>query len=420
MKSKIGISVIGGHIVECFDVTLYGFLAVQLAPIFFPSVIKYTQNMATFGAFAAGFLARPLGALFFGYIGDKIGRKKPLLLSMILVAIPTLIIGFLPSYETLGLAAPIILISCRLAQGFFYGGELAGANLYVMENLDRKSLGRHTGALISWGVLGAVLASGLAAIVNLEGMPEWSWRLLFIAGGLSAVFVYLLRRNVLETMDFQKNQTESLNQKKEFPWVSLLRTHKKSLFLGFLVFGLTVMPLYLTTVFGNSIFMNELGYSKSQSMLLNMATMIFCAFVIIFSGRLADKIGFYKLIIYGMFSTALVAVPAFYLLTMDTVSLWQVLLFVISLNGAGSVINGCISAYIGELFPVHCRYSGLAFCLTVGGALLGGTTPSMAQFLQQHFQSLLAPGFLLMGLSFLTLGALILMHRQKEYLSEDC
>lgn len=413
MKTKIGISIIGGHIVECFDVTLYGFLAVQLGPIFFPNAGKYIQNMATFGAFAAGFLARPLGALFFGYIGDRIGRKKPLLLSMILVSIPTLIIGCLPSYESIGVLASVSLVICRLAQGFFYGGELTGANLYVMENLERKSLGKHTGSLISWGVLGAVLASGFAALVNLDGMPEWSWRVLFLMGGFSAILVYLFRRQFLETLNFS-NIPSLNNKKKEFLWVTLLKHHKKVLFLGFLVFGLTVMPLYLTTVFGNSIFINTLGYTKSQSMLLNMATMILCAGVILISGRLSDKFGFFELIVFGMVSTAIVAVPSFYLLTLESVTLTSVLLFVGILNVTGSIINGCVSAYIGDLFPVYCRYSGLAFCLTVGGAVLGGTTPTMAQFLQQKFHSLLAPGFLLMGLSLVTVITFVILHFQKS------
>jgi MHS family proline/betaine transporter-like MFS transporter len=412
MKNKLSLAIISGHIVECFDVTLYGFLAVQLAPIFFPSSIEHVQNMATFGAFAAGFLARPLGALFFGYIGDRVGRKKPLLLSMVLVSIPTLIIGLLPSYDTLGALAAVILIGCRLAQGFFYGGELTGASLYVMENLEKNSLGKHIGRLISWGVLGAVLASGLSAIVNLEGMPEWSWRVLFLIGGGSAFMVYRLRKTFLETVDFCESES-SKNKKQEFPWMTLLKSHKSSLFLGFLVFGLTVMPLYLTTVFGNSIFINVLGYTKSQSMLLNMMTMVLCAIVIIISGYISDKVGFYKLIVFGMTSTALVAIPSFYLLTKPLVTLWDILLFVGSLNVAGSIINGCVSIYIGRFFPVYCRYSGLAFCLTVGGALLGGTTPSMAQFLQDKFQSLLAPGFLLMGLSLVTLFVLIYMDRQK-------
>lgn len=145
-------------------------------------------------------------------MGDKVGRKKPLLLSMVLVAIPTLIIGLLPSYDSIGIFAPIMLVLCRLAQGFFYGGELTGASLYVIENLDKKIIGRYNGRIVSWGVIGAVIASGFAAIINLECMPSWSWRLLFLMGGIAAIVVFFLRRRFLETIDFKK-----FNFKKENP-----------------------------------------------------------------------------------------------------------------------------------------------------------------------------------------------------------
>lgn len=413
MKSKLSIAVIGGHIVECFDVTLYGFLAVQLAPLFFPSTEQHLQTMATFGAFSAGFLARPLGAFFFGYVGDKVGRKKPLLLSMVLVAIPTLIIGLLPSYDAIGVFAPVMLILCRLAQGFFYGGELAGASLYVIENLDKNTIGRYNGRIVSWGVIGAVIASGLAAIINLECMPSWSWRILFLLGGIAAVVIFFLRRRFLETIDFKKVQLQK-KHKAEFPWRTLLRNHKRVLFLGVLVFGLTVMPLYLTTVYGNSVFLNVLGYTKSQAMLLNMSAMILTAISINLFGYLSDKVGFYRILAVGMISTALVSLPAFNLLNSTTVSLADIIIFIVSMNIAGSVINGCISAYIGSFFPVQCRYSGLAFCMTFGAAILGGTTPNMAQFLKEYFDSILAPGFLLMVLSILTLIALIHVSRRNK------
>lgn len=415
MKNKLSIAVVGGHIVECFDVTLYGFLAVQLAPIFFPSSAQHVQTMAAFGAFAAGFLARPLGAFFFGYVGDKVGRKKPLLLSMVLVAIPTLIIGFLPSYQSIGILAPVMLVLCRLAQGFFYGGELTGASLYVIENLEKGKVGRYTGRIVSWGVIGAVIASGLAAIVNLEGMPSWGWRILFFVGGLSAIVIYFVRRHFLETIDFKKVQSQK-RKKAEFPWVTLLRNHKRVLFLGVLVFGLTVMPLYLTTVYGNSIFLNTLGYTKSQAMLLNMGSMVLTAICINVFGYLSDQVTFYRICVAGMLMTAVVSVPAFALLNKAGVSLTDIIIFITMMNVAGSVINGCISAYIGSFFPVQCRYSGLAFCVTVGGAVLGGTTPNIAQFLKEHFDSILAPGFLLMALSILTLVTLIhVASRNKTY-----
>ena len=165
-KRNLGWSLIGGHVLECFDNTLYGFFAVMLAPIFFPSESKSAALLASYGAFAAGFLARPLGAMVFGIIGDKFGRRTPLLWTMVFVGIPTAIIGFIPSYNTVGLLAPILLLSCRLFQGFFMGGEFAGVNLYISENFSKKVVGHQTGFLISSGVYGAALATVLGAIVT--------------------------------------------------------------------------------------------------------------------------------------------------------------------------------------------------------------------------------------------------------------
>lgn len=180
------------------------------------------------------------------------------------------------------------------------------------------------------------------------------------------------------------------------------------------MFGLTIMPLYLTTVYGNSVFLNVLGYTKSQAMLLNMSAMILTAVFINFFGYLSDKIGFFRILVIGMISTAMVSIPAFELLNSSTVSLIDIIIFIVSMNVAGSVINGCISAYIGSFFPVQCRYSGLAFCMTFGAAILGGTTPNMAQFLKGYFDSILAPGFLLMGLSIITLLALIHVSKRNK------
>ncbi|PCH57242.1 MAG: hypothetical protein COC15_01445 [Legionellales bacterium] len=124
--NKRNLTLFGGHIVGCFDNTLYGFFAVMLAPIYFPAGSEYINLLSSYGVFAAGFLARPFGALFFGLLGDKQGRKKPLILSMAFVGIPTTIIGLLPGYEVLGIISPVILILCRLLQGFFIGAEFTG------------------------------------------------------------------------------------------------------------------------------------------------------------------------------------------------------------------------------------------------------------------------------------------------------
>lgn len=400
--------VVAGHAIECFDITLYGFFAVQLAPIFFPTSDSFSQLMNSFGAFAAGFFARPLGALFFGYWGDKIGRRTPLMLSMVLVAIPTLIIGCLPSYQTIGALCPLILFGCRLAQGFFYGGELAGSSLTVMENSNGQQVATKVSFLVSGGVMGAILATIFGIIVNMDGMPEWSWRIPFWFGGTSALLIYVARRSLPETIAFE----ESKKIPYEFPWRILLKTYKKVLIFGFVLCGLTLMPLYLTTIFGNAIF-KSLGYSSMQSMVLNMVVMVFVSLLVLSAGRWADRFGFYRFLMFSLLSTAIVAVPSFSLINGTAIPSTKVFVFLFLINFFGTLINGCATAYVGSLLPVRCRYTGLSMCLTGGAALFGGTVPYIAQYLQKRFDSQLAPGFYLMIMALI--GALLLTYVHRTH-----
>ena len=169
-----------GHIIECFDNTLYGFFSILLAPIFFPSSDPFTQTLSTFGAFAAGYVTKPLGAILFGLMGDSTSRNLPLMLSIGLVGVPTLIIGLLPGYEDIGIIAPIILIICRMMQGFFFGGEFAGINVYIFETFPKNELGKNTGILIASGVIGEILATLAGLVAVLQILPSWSWRLPFM------------------------------------------------------------------------------------------------------------------------------------------------------------------------------------------------------------------------------------------------
>jgi MFS transporter, MHS family, proline/betaine transporter len=388
-----------GHVFETFDNTLYGFFAVLLAPIFFPATSYAASLMASYGAFAAGFLARPLGAIVFGLYGDRVGRRKALLWSMGLVGIPTFTIGIIPSYESIGITAAFVLIACRLTQGFFLGGEYTGVNLYLSENNFHKNLGAQTGILISSGVFGAACTTMFGAIVTLESMPSWAWRIPFLFGGIAAVFICFYRLSLSETNSFQKEK-ESNNLLK-FPISYLFKEHKLDLLIACLIAGLTIIPLYYSTIFGNRLF-QELGYTHSQSMLLNMTTMIFVGIIVLFSGKLADKIGFGRHMLLGTSLTAFFAFPAFYLILSPSISTLHIYGFIGILDSVGVIIIGCTMPYIASFFPTKCRYSGVALSVTTGQAIFGGTAPLMASLLTDIFQSRLAPAF---WLTFIALAA---------------
>ncbi len=403
-KQRLNFSLVGGHVVECFDNTLYGFFAVMLAPLFFPSVSEHAALLASFGAFAAGFMARPLGALYFGFIGDRMGRRQPLLMTMVLVGIPTLVIGFIPSYESIGVAAPIILVSCRLLQGFFWGGEFAGVNLYISESHHVSTRGRKTGLLLASGAMGAVLATLIGAVFSMKIMPDWAWRVPFVLGGLTAIAIYLLRRNLKETHEYA-----SLSQQKKTdanPYRMILANHKGGFIVGMLIAGLTIMPLYSTTILGNQLF-KSLGYTTSQSLMLNMSATMFAACMVVVFGRMADVIGFKRQMLVGTIGNALVALPGYWLVSGGDLSLLHIYGFMFLLVGTSCIINGCAMPFISTFFPTACRYTGVAMSVTVGQALLGGTMPLIGSWLTVTFAATAAPAIWLIIISLLTTASIL-------------
>lgn len=405
-KDKLNWAIMSGHFVECFDATIYGFYAVMFSSIFFPQDGTINPLALSFLAFSAGFLARPLGAIVLGMLGDRFGRTRPLIAAMALVGVPTLIIGFLPSYEKIGLWATFTLFACRLAQGFFYGGEGAGVNVYLYENnRTGKRLGAKTGVLVGFGGLGAVFAGALVSFFTRETipfstftMPEWAWRIPLILGGLAAFAVYIWRRSLKETIDFAEAQ-----EKKEIlknPLRGVLR-YKSFFLFAILLIGFETMPLYLITVFGNQLF-REIGYSTSQSVALNMCTLIFDSFMIMLFGRLADRTGFQNQIIWGCVWTSVVALPAFALITYYP-STASILVFILTISTGNSFVMASIMPYLNSFFPANCRYSGVALSNTLGAALIAGNSPLIANYLIQVTGTKLAPAFLLIVMASLVL-----------------
>lgn len=400
---------VAGHAVVCFDDTLYGFFAVALAPVFFPPSSSSIINLASYGAFAAGFFARPIGAILFGHIGDKKGRRQPLLWSMAFIGFPTFCIGIIPPYESLGILAPILLVCCRLVQGLCFGGEYTGLGLYMAESFPGETLGRKAGLLIGAGVFGAILAAAIGAFVSMRTMPAWSWRLPFLCGGVLAFCIYLFRERLTETATF--TQAKSTNDLLEIPGKVLFRHHKMALLTASLLIAITIMPLYFTTILGNQIF-KEIGFSTSQSMLFNVGALTCNGIFTVLSGYMADKFGFYRQMLLGTLSTAIIAFPAFYLISLPEVSLLNICLFIGLLIIAGCISSGSTLIYITTFFPTNCRYSGVALGVALGWALFGGTTPLIGSFLITLTGTRIAPAFWLVAVSLAASWQVFVMQRR--------
>lgn len=398
-NSKQTISIVAGHLFEHYDITLYGFFAILLAPVFFPPSSIYTAQIASFGAFAAGFLMRPLGALIFGYIGDHFGRKRALLLSISLAVLPTLFIGLLPTYDAIGLAAPILLVMFRLVQGISVGGEYSGALIYVFEHAQQKQPGFKAGILIGCGFAGAVLGTAIGTLCTSAFMPSWAWRIPFILGGVMGMVIYWLRRNIHETPEFKA--MSELNRPINHPLKRVFSLNRKEFLCSVVFGGANLVPLYLATVYMNAWFM-ELGLTRTE-ILLDNTIVLFCSGLLMpLTGFLADRFTALKMMQTSLLVLSIFSVPFYFYVASH--SSWQTY---IMLQAFLVITNACIitplTTFLPTLFHSSHRYTGISVSYTLGQATLGGLTPLLAALLASSIDQKWAPSLLLCGSSILFL-----------------
>ncbi|MGV8947667.1 MAG: MFS transporter [Lutibacter sp.] len=411
MKKKQNFSIIAGHLFEHYDVTLYGFFAILLAPVFFPPSSVYAAQIASFGAFAAGFLMRPLGGLIFGYIGDHFGRKRALLLSISLAILPTLFIGLLPTYENIGLAAPILLVIFRLVQGISVGGEYSGALIYVFEHAQQKHPGFKAGLLIGCGFAGAVLGTAIGTLCTSAFMPSWAWRLPFILGGIMGMIIYWLRQSIHETPEFKA--MSELNRPISHPLKRVFSLNRKEFLCSIVFGGANLVPLYLATVYMNAWFI-ELGLTRTE-ILLNNTIVLFCSGLLMpLTGFFADRFTAFKMMKTSLLVLTVFSIPLYLYATSNPS--WQMFSM---LQGFLVVTNACIIAplttFLPTLFHSSHRYTGISVSYTLGQATLGGLTPLLAALLTSYIGQKWAPSLLLCGASVLFLIALNLCQKTKVF-----
>ncbi len=370
--------VIAGHTLEKYDVTLYAYFSTMLSSIFFPNNNPAVTIMLGTATFAAGYIMRPLGAIIFGHVGDKRGRKKALLNSIFYVTFPTLIIGMLPTYQQIGLAAPIILILCRLWQGLCAGGEYSGAAVFIFEHTNSKYRGFAGSIMSSTAFLGAVFGSLVGSLTTFFYTSELAWRLPFLLGGTLGIIIYFFRKGMVETPMFEK-----MNEQKEvvkIPLINLLKTNKLSVFCAFLMGAQGHIILYMITIYINTILIKNLELEKFQIMLLNTGVLSSWFLLIPVFGMLSDRINKAYLVFLLSLGLCIFSYPLISYLhgnfTLSNVILSEV---VLSIFGAG--LFGVTSGFLPQLFKTNNRYSGVAFGQTLGQALLGGTAPLIATFL---------------------------------------
>lgn len=262
-KSSV-IAAISGHIIERYDIALYGYFSVLLTPIFFS--VDSRSIFISLAVFAAGYFMRPLGGLFFGYIGDKYGRKQAFSLSVMIMIFPTLVIGILPSYQIIGIWASIILLSCRLIQGLCGGGEFGGAGIFVNEHLPKHQIGFSGGLIASTGLLGGALGN-FCGVLATTWLPAWGWRVPFIFGAFLTLYSYLVRRQMLETPIFKEVLDKKILYKDSF--ISLIKNNIRNMLCLMVIGGCGHMQLYITLIYMNVVYVQKCHLNPTTTMWIN-------------------------------------------------------------------------------------------------------------------------------------------------------
>ncbi len=398
---KIILSSIFGNAMEFYDFTLYGVLAGVLASQYFPGEDDTAKLLFSLAAFAIGFLTRPLGAILFGHIGDTFGRKEALSFSILLMGVPTFIIGISPGYDQIGIWASILVFACRLLQGIFTGGEYNGAAIFSIEHLGKKYPGMVGGLITGSCVIGALAATFFGAWTQHSSMPSWAWRIPFIFGGVIGVFGYFMRRNMDETPEFA-----SIQSAPKTPLFKALISHIRASLSAFAFGSFNGALSYTLFGFLNLYLSRYLHIPLAEAMQLNLIGLLAFMLGSPGMGYLMDIIGKRTFLVIAVLSIFSLSVPVFMLF--NSGSLPALILGQILLGLCVASIAGTGHSVMQSLFPIADRYRGIAFNFSLGMGIFGGITPMIyVQAIERNQASILFPSYFLMGLAALFGLALI-------------
>ncbi|MFB6469688.1 MAG: MFS transporter [Vulcanisaeta sp. AZ3] len=390
---KVSIAAAVGIAFEFYDFLVFGFVASILAELFFPSSNPIASLLATFAAFATGFAGRPLGAIVFGHLGDKIGRKYTLVFTITLMGLASLFTGLLPTYATIGILAPILLVTLRFLQGLSLGGEFGGGITLTAEFAKPTERATYVGIAQTAQGLGPLMATGLILLLTyIMSSAEFSsigWRILFIIGAFIAVIGVIIRLRISESPVFKRIKDKM--EISRIPLADAFREYWREILigLGFIVGG-TAMT-YATSVFATSYLETVIRIPvRTVSLILTIGYVVETIAIFIF-GIIADKVGRKPLMITGAVGLLIFVYPYLYLISTGNFSL--ILLAQIIYSILGSIVTPAYAAALTEMFPTKVRYTALSFDYHVGVAVFGGTTPFIATYLIYATHYKLAPTY---------------------------
>jgi MFS transporter, MHS family, shikimate and dehydroshikimate transport protein len=406
---KIALASFIGTTIEWYDFFLYGTAsALVFNRLFFPQLDPWSGKLAAFGTFAVGFIARPIGGIVCGHFGDRIGRKSMLIFTLLLMGVATALIGLLPTYEQIGVWAPALLITLRLAQGFAVGGEWGGAVLMAVEHAP---IGRR-GFYGSWPQIGVPAGLLISTVIfgQISKLPEaeflsWGWRIAFLLSILLVAVGLFIRMAVVEPPSFatiKETRTES-----RMPILDIIRQHPKNLLLAMGARVADNAVFYIYTAF-------ILTFTKEKSLFTASTTLMavsIAAAIQIFSlpafGLLSDILGRRPVYLFGAIFTALFAFPFFWLIETGNTGL-LILSLVVALVIGHAAMYGPQASFFSELFGTRVRYTGASIGYQLSSVLAGGLSPLIATALLQRTGSSWAIALYIIGMATITMVSVFL------------
>ena len=382
---KVLIASLTGSAIEWFDYFLYGTAAALVFnKIFFPMVDPVIVLILSWLSFSLTFFIRPIGGVFFAHIGDRIGRKKTLVLTLSLMGGATVMIGLLPDYETIGIWAPVLLILMRIIQGMGIGGEWGGALLLAYEYAPEKRKG-FFGSIPQAGVtIGMLMATFIVSLMTLFSEAQflaWGWRIPFLFSAVLVLLGLWIRRGIDETPDFQ--QAKRTGQLSKTPLRVTVRHHWREVLIAAGLKVVETAPFYIFSTFVVSYATTTLAYEKSQALESVTLAALVATVLIPVMGLLADKIGRKRMYAVSVMLLGAFIVPWFMLL--DTGTTWGIVLAtVIAFGVLWSPITAVLGTLCSEIFHARVRYTGITLGYQLGAALAGGTAPLIATGLLAH------------------------------------
>lgn len=398
-----------GQFIEFYDFSLYAISAVTLANLFFPATSQTAALLSLFAAYGVSFFIRPIGGLFFGSLGDKIGRRNVLFATLILIGGATAGIGLLPTYESIGIWATVLLVTLRLLQGFSAGGESVGSPAFVFEHAPVGKRGKYINITLAATALPSVFAATFMLLLQTglseDAFTSWGWRIPFIVALPMAAVGIWIRIKTDESPVFRELEAEKKAELSEStPVRDAFRENGLKMVQVVFVMGLTAMGFYFLSGYFITYVQTTGGLSSQQSLALNATAMLAYTILLPLWGMVGDRVGRRPMMIAGAVAIFVTAIPAFLLVTSGnvTLALGGQLLFVLAITAYG---GGCYTFFI-EVFDTRTRFTSAAFSYNVGYAIFGGTAPFIGTAIVGATQVAYAPAFYVMAIAALTLAVI--------------